>query len=61
MKMNKNASLSFTFHPENYADVDLTFYCSEDLSFDELLDFFKRFAIAMSFTPETIKNYFGEE
>ena len=59
--MNKNASLSFSFRPENYADVDLTFYCNEDLDFNKLLDFFKRFAIAMGFDPESIKKYLVEE
>ena len=61
MEETKNATLSFTFYPTHYPDVDLTFHCSEDLSFQELLDFFKRFAMAMSFSPETIEKYLEDE
>jgi len=58
---NKNATISFSFYPEDYADVDLTFRCSEDLDFGELLSYFRRFAIALSFSPTTIDKYLGEE
>jgi hypothetical protein len=58
---DKNATLNFTFYPEHYPDVDLTFHCNEDLSFQELLDFFRRFALAMSFSPQTVKDYLGED
>ena len=58
---NKNATLSFSFYPENYPDVDLTFHCDEDLTFTELLNYFRRFAIALTFSQETIDRYLGEE
>lgn len=58
---NKNATLSFSFYPEDYADVDLTFHCDEDLTFEELLSYFRRFAIALTFSQETIDRYLGEE
>lgn len=63
MEEAKNATLSFSFYPdpEHHPDIDLTFHCSEDLSFQELLDFFKRFAMAMSFSPETIEKYLEDE
>lgn len=57
----KNATLSFSFYPEHYPDVDLSFHCNEDLSFDELVDYFKRFAVAMSYSPQTIEKYLGED
>lgn len=47
---NKNATISFSFYPDDYPDVDLTFHCDEDLTMKELIDYFKRFAYAMSFT-----------
>ena len=59
--MEKNASLHFWFQPEDYPSVDLTFDCNEDLSFSELVSFFRKFAIAMSFSPATIDKYLGEE
>lgn len=58
---NKNATLSFSFYSEDYADVDLTFHCDEDLTFEELLSYFRRFAIALTFSQETIDRYLGEE
>lgn len=61
MEENKNATISFCFYPEHYADVDLSFHCNEDLSFDELVDYFKRFAVAMSYSPQTIEKYLGED
>jgi len=57
----KNATLSFSFYPEYYPEIDLTFHCSEDLSMSELVSFFRRFAIAMSFTPQTVEDYLGKE
>ena len=61
MDKNKNATLNFSFYPEDYPDVDLTFHCSEDLTMSELVSFFRRFAIALSFSPKSIDDYFGEE
>lgn len=61
MDEEKNATLSFSFYPEHYPDVDVTFHCSEDFTFSELLDYFKRFAIALSFNPETVEKYFNNE
>ena len=61
MEEAKNATLSFSFYPEHYSDVDLTFHCSEDLTMSELVNFFRRFAIALSFSPKTIEDYLGEE
>lgn len=58
---NKNATISFSFYPEDYSDVDLSFHCSEDLDFEELLSYFRRFAIALSFSPATVEKYLGEE
>lgn len=58
---NKNATVSFSFYPEDYPDVDLTFHCNEDLDFEELLGYFRRFAIALSFSPVTIDKFLGEE
>ena len=58
---NKNATISFSFYPDDYPDVDLTFHCDEDLTMKELIDYFKRFAYAMSFTQSTIKEYFNED
>lgn len=61
MEEDKNATISFSFYPEHYPDVDLSFHCNEDLSFDELVDYFKRFAVAMSYSPQTIEKYLGED
>ena len=61
MEEEKNATLSFSFYPEHYPEIDLTFHCSEDLTMGELVSFFRRFAIAMSFTPQTVEDYLGEE
>ena len=63
MKDNiKNATLSFSFYPDNdRTDVDLTFHCSADLDFEELLNYFRRFAIALSFSPTTVEKFLGEE
>ena len=59
--MEKNASIHFWFQSEDYPNVDLTFDCNEDLSFDELVGFFRKFAFAMSYHPNTIDKYLGEE
>lgn len=61
MEEAKNATIGFSFYPEHYPDVDLTFHCSEDLTMSELISFFRRFAIALSFSPKTIEDYLGEE
>ena len=57
----KNAMLTFGFYSEDYPDVFLSFNCSEDLIFDDLVDFFKRFAAAMGYENETIEHVFDEE
>ena len=54
MEPEKNAYLRFVFEPQDYSEVDLTFHCNEDLTYDELLDYFKRFAIAMSYSSKTV-------
>ena len=54
MEPEKNAYLRFVFEPQNYPEVDLTFHCNEDLTYDELLDYFKRFAMAMSYSSKTV-------
>lgn len=61
MNSDKNAALIFSFYPDDYPGISLTFNCNEDLSMSELVDFFKRFAIAMSFSPQTVENYLGED
>lgn len=47
--MTKNATLKFIFEPDGYPDVNLEFRCDRDLSYDELVDFFKRFAVAVGY------------
>ena len=59
--MEKNATVNFNFRSEDYPDVDLSFDCNEDLTMSDLVDFFKRFAIAMSFSPQTVEDYLGED
>lgn len=59
--MEKNATVNFSFRSEDYPDVDLSFDCNEDLTMSNLVDFFKRFAIAMSFSPQTVEDYLGED
>ena len=59
--MEKNATINFSFRSEDYPDVDLSFDCNEDLTMSDLVDFFKRFAIAMSFSPQTVEDYLGED
>lgn len=54
MEPEKNAYLRFVFEPQHYSEIDLTFHCNEDLTYDELLDYFKRFAIAMSYSSKTV-------
>lgn len=58
---DSNARINFSFYSDNYPDIDLTFNCNEDLAFCELLDYFRRFAIAMSFSPTIIEKYLGED
>ena len=50
--MDKNATLRFVFEPDGYPDVDLEFRCDRDLTYDELFDFFKRFAVAAGYCPD---------
>lgn len=57
----KNAVLSFDFRSKNYPNVYLSFDCSEDLTMSELVSFFRRFAIALSFSPKSVEDYLGEE
>ena len=57
----KNAMLTFGFYPEDYPDVFLSFNCSEDLNFEDLIDFFKRFAAAIGYSSELIDKAFDEE
>lgn len=59
--MEKNATVNFSFRSEDYPDVDLSFDCNEDLTMSELVDFFKRFAVAMSFSSKTVEDYLGED
>ena len=64
MKDNtKNATLTFScyYDDDDRPDVDLTLHCNADLYFTELLDYFKRFAIALSFSPTTVEKFLGEE
>lgn len=49
--MTKNATLRFVFEPDGYPDVDLEFRCDRDLTYDELVDFFKQFAVAVGYSP----------
>ena len=58
---SKNATLSFSFYPESYPDVDLTFHCDEDLTLEELVDYFRRFVIALEYSPESVDKYLGEK
>lgn len=58
----KNATLRFVWEPDDYQEVDMSFRCDEDMTFFELVDFFKKFAIAMSYSPETVNRYlYGRE
>lgn len=58
--MDKNATIDFSFYPDDYSDVCLSFHCDEDLTFDELIEYFCSFAIAMGYSPNTIKRYVKE-
>jgi hypothetical protein len=58
---NKNATLSFSFYSDDYPDIDLTFHCDENLTMEELIDYFKRFVYAMSFSSEAIEKYFSKD
>ena len=58
---NKNAVLTFSFYPEHYPNINLTFNCDEDLEFSTLVDYFRRFALAMTYSSKTIDEYLGEE
>ncbi len=60
MPEEKNAMISFSFYPKDYSDVYLSFNCSEDLDFEDLVDFFKRFAFALGYSPNTIEAYLSE-
>jgi len=61
MEKDKNATLNFSFYSDDYPDVDLSFQCSEDLTLNELISFFRRFAIALSFSPKSVEDCLGEE
>jgi len=61
MPEEKNATISFSFYSKDYPDVYLSFSCDEDLNMEELVDYFKRFAYAMSFAPGTIEKYLSED
>jgi len=61
MDENKNATLNFSFYPDDYPDVDLSFHCSEDLDMAELVDYFKRFVYAIGFAPGTVEKYLSED
>ena len=61
MPEEKNATISFSFYSKDYSDVYLSFSCDEDLNMAELVDYFKRFAYAMSFAPKTIDKYLSED
>lgn len=56
----KNASVNFSFYPETHPDVDLSFHCSEDLTLGQLINYFKIFAIALSFSSESVEKYFNK-
>lgn len=61
MPKEKNATISFGFYSKDYPDVYLCFNCDEDLDMEQLVDYFKRFAYAISFAPGTIEKYLGED
>ncbi len=61
MPEEKNATISFSFYSKDYPDVYLSFSCGEDLDMEQLVDYFKRFAYAISFAPGTIEKYLGED
>jgi hypothetical protein len=61
MSEEKNATISFSFYSKDYPDVYLSFGCSEDLNMEQLVDYFKRFAYAMSFAPGTVEKYLSED
>jgi len=56
--MTKNAYLRFEWHPEDYPDVELEFDIDEDPSCLEVIDYFKKFLIAMSFPSQTVEEKF---
>lgn len=58
---NKTATINFSYYPTHYPDVDVTFRCDEDLNFSELVDYFRRFALAMSYSPTTVDKLIEEE
>lgn len=53
--------IEFEFHSDNYPDIDLTFYCDEDLTLGELASFFRKFAFAMGYAEESINEYVKED
>lgn len=53
--------LTFGFYSKDYPDVYLSFNCPEDLNLEDLVDFFKRFAVAIGYASETIERVFDEE
>ena len=61
MPEEKSATISFSFYSKDYPDIYLSFSCDEDLDIEELVDYFKRFAYAMSFAPGTIEKFLGED
>ena len=56
----KNAMLTFGLYPEDYPDIFLSFNCSEYLNFEDLIDFFKRFAVAIGYSSELVDEAFEE-
>ena len=56
---NETARLEFNWYPDDYENVSMTIECSEDIDLYEFKDFCKRFAAAMSYTPESINRVFG--
>ena len=58
---NSNARIELEFNSDDYPDIDLTFYCDEDLTLGELASFFRKFAFAMGYAEESINEYIKEE
>ena len=55
---NSNAYIEFRFSSKDYPDIDLTINCDQDLTLDELRDYCKRFALAMSFSENSVERLF---
>ena len=64
MEINRPVTVSFNYYDEDNEfapDVDLTFRTTPDMTIGELHSFCKRFAIALSFSPELVDEVFGED